>query len=172
MVMASDRKKILLPDFLYTSPRAVTVLLRRGGGGGGGRSRAADSRRNYDLQLPAHHDHHELLLRSGSKYTTTTTTTAVDRVFQFFFQGLQAFNSFSRNISSCWDGGGSSAMGNKKFMIPAANEPGKIPMYSAEFYAACTAGGVLSCGITHTLVTPMDVVKCNMQVQYVKYSSL
>jgi hypothetical protein len=164
--MASDRKKRLLPDFLYTSPRAVTALLR-----GGGRSRAADSRRNRDLQLPAHHDDHELLLRSGSKYTTTTTTTAVDRVFQFFFQGLRAFNSFSRNISSCWDGGGSSAISNKKFMIPAANEPGKIPIYSAEFYAACTAGGILSCGITHTLVTPMDVVKCNMQVQYVIYSS-
>ncbi|CAM6051714.1 unnamed protein product [Sphagnum compactum] len=82
------------------------------------------------------------------------------------------FNSFSRNISSSWDGGGSSAMGNKKFMIPAANEPGKIPMYSAEFYAACTVGGILSCGITHTLVTPMDVVKCNMQIDPGKFKSI
>lgn len=53
-----------------------------------------------------------------------------------------------------------------KFMIPGASEPGKIPMYSAEFYAACTVGGILSCGITHTAVTPLDIVKCNMQVQH------
>jgi solute carrier family 25 phosphate transporter 3 len=51
------------------------------------------------------------------------------------------------------------------FMIPAAVEPSKkIVLYSKEFYTACTIGGMLSCGLTHTGVTPMDVVKCNMQV--------
>ena len=47
--------------------------------------------------------------------------------------------------------------------IPAAAEGGSIAMYSPEFYAACTVGGILSCGLTHTAVTPMDIVKCNMQ---------
>lgn len=57
--------------------------------------------------------------------------------------------------------GGSSGT---NFMIPAPNEPGKIEMYSPAFYAACTFGGILSCGLTHMTVTPLDLVKCNMQV--------
>ncbi len=35
--------------------------------------------------------------------------------------------------------------------------------YSGKFYAACTLGGIASCGLTHMAVTPMDLVKCNMQ---------
>ena len=47
----------------------------------------------------------------------------------------------------------------------APSEPGRrIEMYSPAFYAACTAGGVASCGLTHMTVTPLDLVKCNMQV--------
>lgn len=52
------------------------------------------------------------------------------------------------------------------FVIPAPGEPGKIEMYSPAFYAACTAGGILSCGLTHMAVTPLDLVKCNMQVSF------
>jgi solute carrier family 25 phosphate transporter 3 len=33
-------------------------------------------------------------------------------------------------------------------------------------------GGVLSCGITHTAVCPLDIVKCKMQVNYEKYKGL
>merc|ERR1712168_434554 len=33
-------------------------------------------------------------------------------------------------------------------------------------------GGSLSCGLTHTLVVPLDLVKCRMQVDSVKYPSL
>jgi solute carrier family 25 phosphate transporter 3 len=40
------------------------------------------------------------------------------------------------------------------------------------YYAKCMLGGVLSCGITHTVVTPLDVTKCNMQVNPGKYTSL
>lgn len=35
---------------------------------------------------------------------------------------------------------------------------------SAKFYALCGFGGVLSCGLTHTAVVPLDLVKCRMQV--------
>ena len=45
-------------------------------------------------------------------------------------------------------------------MIPAANEKRKIPLFSGEYYGYCTIGGILSCGLTHTAVTPLDVVKC------------
>jgi hypothetical protein len=52
----------------------------------------------------------------------------------------------------------------RKVFVPAAGE-GKIEMYSPQFYAACTFGGIMSCGLTHMAVTPLDLVKCNMQVR-------
>ncbi|EPS68511.1 hypothetical protein M569_06257, partial [Genlisea aurea] len=58
------------------------------------------------------------------------------------------------------------------FVVPAPSEPGKIEMYSPQFYAACTAGGILSCGLTHMAVTPLDLVKCNMQIDPAKYKSI
>lgn len=51
---------------------------------------------------------------------------------------------------------------SKRVVIPSPNE--KVEMYSPAFYAACTVGGMLATGPTHTAVTPFDVVKCNMQV--------
>jgi len=32
------------------------------------------------------------------------------------------------------------------------------------YYAMCGIGGILSCGLTHTFVTPLDLFKCNAQV--------
>ncbi|KAK6128266.1 hypothetical protein DH2020_037993 [Rehmannia glutinosa] len=61
---------------------------------------------------------------------------------------------------------------NQSFVIPAPSEPGKIEMYSPQFYAACTVGGILSCGLTHMAVTPLDLVKCNMQIDPAKYKSI
>jgi len=39
-----------------------------------------------------------------------------------------------------------------------------IELYSPKFYGACTLGGLLACGVTHTAVTPLDLVKCRRQV--------
>jgi solute carrier family 25 phosphate transporter 3 len=46
---------------------------------------------------------------------------------------------------------------------------GKIELYSPKYYAACTFGGLLACGLTHTFVTPMDLVKCRRQVDSKMY---
>lgn len=55
----------------------------------------------------------------------------------------------------------------RDFVIPAPNEPaGKIKIFSPAYYAVCAVGGALSCGPTHTAVTPLDLVKCNMQVNH------
>ena len=54
------------------------------------------------------------------------------------------------------------AGGGAPISIQAPKE--KIELYSPAFYAACTAGGIASCGLTHMAVTPLDLVKCNMQV--------
>ena len=43
---------------------------------------------------------------------------------------------------------------------------------SAKYYALCGFGGILSCGITHTAVVPLDLVKCRIQVDPAKYGSI
>lgn len=63
-----------------------------------------------------------------------------------------------------------SSPSTKNFVIPAPRE--KIEMYSPAFYAASTIGGSLCCGFTHTAVTPLDLVKCNMQIDPAKYKNI
>lgn len=43
---------------------------------------------------------------------------------------------------------------------------------SNKYYALCGFGGLLSCGITHTAVVPLDLVKCRIQVQPEKYGGI
>ncbi|KAL5791375.1 hypothetical protein ACOSQ2_006263 [Xanthoceras sorbifolium] len=44
--------------------------------------------------------------------------------------------------------------------------------FSAGYYGICTVGGMLSSGTTHLVTTPLDVLKVNMQVNPLKYSSM
>ncbi|KAM7475786.1 hypothetical protein LguiB_023029 [Lonicera macranthoides] len=60
----------------------------------------------------------------------------------------------------------------RSFVVPTPSEPGKIVLYSPAYYSACTAGGIFSCGLTHMTVTPLDLVKCNMQIDPSKYKSI
>lgn len=48
---------------------------------------------------------------------------------------------------------------------------GPVP-HDTSYYAKCMLGGILACGITHAGITPLDVAKCNMQVNPAKYKSL
>ena len=41
-----------------------------------------------------------------------------------------------------------------------------------EYYTKCAIGGALSCGLTHTAVVPLDLVKCRMQVDGAKYKNI
>jgi solute carrier family 25 phosphate transporter 3 len=66
------------------------------------------------------------------------------------------------------------------FANPAPQEPQRVVLatsgaqwdaryshpvpHTNSYYAKCCLGGVLSCGLTHLAVTPLDVAKCNMQV--------
>jgi len=36
-------------------------------------------------------------------------------------------------------------------------------VHDMSYYQKCMMGGILSCGITHTMVCPLDIVKCRMQ---------
>jgi len=48
---------------------------------------------------------------------------------------------------------------------------GAVP-HDNDYYFKCMLGGVLSCGLTHTVICPLDVVKCNMQTNPGKYKGL
>lgn len=43
---------------------------------------------------------------------------------------------------------------------------------SGKFFALCGLGGVISCGLTHTAVVPLDLVKCRIQVNPGKYRGI
>lgn len=44
--------------------------------------------------------------------------------------------------------------------------------HTLSYYGKCLFGGVLACGVTHTAVVPLDVVKVKMQVDPGTYRSL
>ena len=53
-----------------------------------------------------------------------------------------------------------------------AKEQNSCEFGSGKYYALCGLGGVLSCGITHTAVVPLDLVKCRIQVDPGKYKGI
>jgi solute carrier family 25 phosphate transporter 3 len=70
------------------------------------------------------------------------------------------------------------APSSRPINVPSAAEPkwdsrfaGPIP-HTTDYYMKCMLGGILSCGLTHTAVTPLDVAKCNMQTDPGKYKGL
>jgi solute carrier family 25 (mitochondrial phosphate transporter), member 3 len=54
---------------------------------------------------------------------------------------------------------------------PLSRVPNAVP-HNGQYYLKCMLGGILSCGLTHTVVCPLDVVKCKMQVFPEKYTSV
>ncbi|CAI2314327.1 unnamed protein product [Caenorhabditis sp. 36 PRJEB53466] len=53
---------------------------------------------------------------------------------------------------------------------PSAQAP--VEFGSARFYTLCALGGSLSCGLTHFAITPLDIVKCRIQVNKEKYGNM
>jgi solute carrier family 25 phosphate transporter 3 len=43
---------------------------------------------------------------------------------------------------------------------------------SSKYFLLCGLGGIISCGTTHTMVVPLDLVKCRIQVDPAKYKSV
>jgi solute carrier family 25 phosphate transporter 3 len=44
--------------------------------------------------------------------------------------------------------------------------------HDLSYYVKCMIGGSLACGVTHTAIVPLDVVKCRRQVFPTLYKSL
>ncbi|KAJ9153267.1 hypothetical protein P3X46_026723 [Hevea brasiliensis] len=47
-----------------------------------------------------------------------------------------------------------------------------VEEFSPGYYGICSLGGMLSAGATHLAITPLDVLKVNMQVNPIKYNSI
>ena len=47
----------------------------------------------------------------------------------------------------------------------AGTEQNSCEFGSMKYYALCGFGGILSCGLTHTALVPLDLVKCRIQVR-------
>jgi len=45
-------------------------------------------------------------------------------------------------------------------------------VHDLAYYQKCMVGGILSCGITHTIVCPLDIVKCRMQANPGMYAGV
>jgi hypothetical protein len=43
-------------------------------------------------------------------------------------------------------------------------EKKQVQLYTPKYYALCAMGGVLACGLTHTSVVTVDILKCRKQV--------
>jgi solute carrier family 25 phosphate transporter 3 len=62
---------------------------------------------------------------------------------------------------------------NRKIGFAASSaNPGEVVFGSMDYYAKCALGGALSCGLTHTAVVPLDLVKCRIQVDPGKYKGM
>lgn len=48
----------------------------------------------------------------------------------------------------------------------------EVQFGTLQYYSLCGLGGILSCGITHTALTPLDLVKCRIQVNPTKYKGI
>lgn len=57
-------------------------------------------------------------------------------------------------------------------IVAASSEENSCEFGSGKYYALCGFGGILSCGITHTAVVPLDLVKCRIQVNPDKYKGV
>jgi len=58
---------------------------------------------------------------------------------------------------------------NANRVMPPADKPHRVAVYSNEYFLLCGLGGAIACGPTHTLVCPLDVVKCNSQTDPVHF---
>ncbi|RCN28748.1 hypothetical protein ANCCAN_25506 [Ancylostoma caninum] len=48
----------------------------------------------------------------------------------------------------------------------------QVEFGSLKYYGLCALGGVISCGVTHTAIVPLDLVKCRIQVNPEKYKGI
>jgi len=66
----------------------------------------------------------------------------------------------------------SSLVPTRSIAMPSIAEGDSCEYGSMKFFALCGFGGIVSCGVTHTAVVPLDLVKCRLQVNPDKYKNI
>jgi solute carrier family 25 phosphate transporter 3 len=61
---------------------------------------------------------------------------------------------------------------SRSIHFASAADPDEVPFGSTKYFMLCGLGGAISCGTTHTAIVSLDLVKCRMQVDSVKYPGL
>ncbi|KAF6197894.1 hypothetical protein GE061_007636 [Apolygus lucorum] len=75
-------------------------------------------------------------------------------------------------VASCEDVKKVSLVGPRAGMAAAMQPGDSCEFGSNKYFLLCGLGGILSCGITHTGVVPLDLVKCRLQVDPDKYKNV
>lgn len=88
------------------------------------------------------------------------------------FTELSESNIFGNPFAKASCSANDVAVVPRKNMMPAIADGESCEFGSMTYYAYCGFGGILSCGITHTAVVPLDLVKCRIQVDPVKYQGI
>jgi len=88
------------------------------------------------------------------------------------FSELSNSNIFSSPFSKASCSPESVTLVERSSVMAAINPGESCEFGSAKYFALCGFGGILSCGITHTAVVPLDLVKCRIQVDPTKYKGI
>merc|ERR1712142_42873 len=115
-------------------------------------------------QQQQHHYTQESSNVAACRGHNTTTTPAITMFEKFI-------NMFTQASCEPTNGTPTSSPGFRGTMM-AAVEGDSCAYGSGKFYALCGLGGVLSCGITHTALVPLDLIKCRIQVDPAKFQSI
>merc|ERR1712168_844775 len=88
------------------------------------------------------------------------------------FTELSESNIFGNPFAKASCSANDVAVVPRKNMMPAIAEGESCEFGSMTYYAYCGVGGILSCGITHTAIVPLDLVKYRIQVDPAKYKGI
>lgn len=116
----------------------------------------ADAKYDFDSRTAAAKDKAQQFGTDAKNEFDTRTADVKDKASKF---SADAKNELEK---------GKAAVSNAASNMP---KPKQIELYSGKYYAACTVGGMLACGLTHTAVTPLDLVKVRRQVDSTLYKS-
>ncbi|KAI6217294.1 Phosphate carrier protein, mitochondrial [Aphelenchoides besseyi] len=56
--------------------------------------------------------------------------------------------------------------------VTSNDNENSVEFGSAKFFLFCSISGFLSCGLTHTAIVPLDLIKCRIQVNPTKYKGI
>merc|ERR1712189_36625 len=82
------------------------------------------------------------------------------------------FSSPFLTVAQCESKVGNDQLVANRNIAAASAAADTVEFGSGKYYALCGLGGLISCGLTHTMIVPLDLVKCRIQTNPAKYKSV